>query len=277
MGSAGSILVVDDDAGVREALAAALASRYTVRTAATASAALDAITAQPYDLILLDHRLPDLAGTALLQIIKRFFPSTLVILMTGFGSEEVAIEALRGGARDYLRKPIDCRELYARVDALLAIRRAEPAPRHNPYVQAPEPTGSTTLPTPDVQAPDRARTILKALRYVDAHLDAALSLGAVAQAAGMSKYHFCRRFKACTGLHFREYLVRRRIARAKELLKTTGQTITDIFPEVGFKDMSHFGRVFKKLEGQLPSEFRRGIRGPFPCKAADPGQKNHLN
>ncbi|MBI4737044.1 MAG: response regulator [candidate division NC10 bacterium] len=107
MGSAGTILVVDDDAGVREALAAALAPRYAVQTVATASAALDAVSAHPFDLILLDHRLPDLAGTALLQIIKRFFPSTLVILMTGFGSEEVAIEALRGGARDYLRKPID--------------------------------------------------------------------------------------------------------------------------------------------------------------------------
>jgi len=277
MGSAGTILVVDDDAGVREALAAALSACYTVETVATASAALDALCTYPVDLILLDHRLPDLAGTDVLKLIKRFFPSILVILITGFGSEEVAIEALRSGARDYLRKPIDCRKLYARVDALLAMRGAEPARRHNPYVQPPELAGSGAVPAPAVQTPDRARTILKALRYVDAHLDTVLSLSVVARAAGMSKYHFCRRFKACTGLHFREYLVRRRIAKAKELLKTTGQTITDIFPEVGFKDMSHFGRVFKKLEGQLPSEFRRGIRGRLPRGPADPGQKNLLN
>ena len=277
MGSAGTILVVDDDAGVREALTAALAPRYAVQTAATASAALDSLSAHPFDLILLDHRLPDLAGTTLLQIIKRFFPSTLVILMTGFGSEEVAIEALRGGARDYLRKPIDCRQLYARIEALLAIRLAEPARRHHPYVQPPDLAGPGATPAPAAQTPDRARAIFKALRYVDAHLDSVLSLSVVARAAGMSKFHFCRRFKACTGLHFREYLLRRRIARAKELLKTTGQTITDIFPEVGFKDMSHFGRVFKKLEGQPPSEFRRSLRGRLPRDPADPGRKNLLN
>ena len=277
MGSAGTILVVDDDAGVREALAAALSARYTVETVATASAALDAVSTQPFDLILLDHRLPDLAGTTLLQIIKRFFPSTLVILMTGFGSEEVAIEALRSGARDYLRKPIDCGELYARVDALLAMRGAEPARRHNPYIQPPELATPGPAPAPAVQAPDRARAILKALRYVDAHLDTVLSLSVVARAAGMSKYHFCRRFKACTGLHFREHLLRQRIAKAKELLKTTGRSITDIFPEVGFKDMTHFGRVFKKLEGQLPSEFRRGIRDHLSGGAPSPDEKHLLN
>ena len=99
---------------------------------------------------------------------------------------------------------------------------------------------------------------------MDAHLDSTLRLEAVARAAGMSKFHFCRRFRACTGLSFREYLTRRRIARAKDLLKSTGRSITDIFPDVGFKDMTHFGRVFKKLEGQLPSEFRRRAGGDAP-------------
>lgn len=261
MGSAGTILVVDDDAGVREALAAALGPRYTVHTVATASAALDALCAYPIDLILLDHRLPDLAGTDVLKLIKRFFPSIFVILITGFGSEDVAVQALRGGARDYIRKPIDCGELQTRVAALLNIRRNGIERRQNPYVQEPTPAYPLALPEHHAQRGDLGPAILKAIRYIDAHLDGALSLAAVARAAGMSKYHFCRRFKACMGLHFREYLTRRRITRAKELLQTTGQTITDIFPEVGFKDMSHFGRVFKKLEGQLPSEFRRGIRG----------------
>lgn len=75
-----------------------------------------------------------------------------------------------------------------------------------------------------------------------------------------------------TGLTFREYLARRRIARAKELLRDKGRTITDIFRDVGFKDMTHFGRVFKKLEGQLPSEFRRRPGGSdLPRRSAAPG------
>ncbi len=257
MGSGCRILVVDDDPGVREAIEAALASDYTVRTVADAASALDAVCDRPFDLILLDYALPDLSGTAVLKLLKRFFPSTLVILITGLGSEEVAVEALRGGARDYIRKPVDYHELRARVAALLHLRRNGPERRQNPYLDAIDPANLPARPTPDAEIGDGERSVLRAIRYIDEHLDAGLSLSAVARAAGMSTSHFCRRFKSVTGIYFREYLARRRIARAKELLKDQGRTITDVVQEVGFKDMTHFGRVFKRLEGLLPSEFRR--------------------
>ena len=120
-----SIFVIDDDAGVREALEAALSPQYQVQTAATATAALETLASHHFDLILLDYQLPDLLGTSVLQTIKRSFPSTLVILMTGFGSEDVAIQAFRGGASDYLRKPIDFQDLLARIEALLTARGGE--------------------------------------------------------------------------------------------------------------------------------------------------------
>jgi YesN/AraC family two-component response regulator len=257
MASADSILVVDDDPAVCEAITSALASHYQVQAASTASAALDALCAKPFDLILLDHRLPDLSGTDVLRLVKRFFSSTIVILITGFGSEDIAVDAFRGGARDYLRKPIDCRELQARVALLLELRRGTER-RLNPFVQTTELPASGGPNGDDPETTDRARAIFRAIRHIEAHLDATLSLADVARVAGMSKFHFCRRFQAHTGQHFREFLARRRIERAKELLKTQGRTITDIFRDVGFKDMTHFGRVFKRLEGQLPSEFRRG-------------------
>lgn len=269
--SAGNILIVDDDLAVQEAIEAALQSHYTVHTAATASAAIDALCSQAFDLILLDNHLPDVTGTDFLKLIKRFFPSTLVVLVTGFGSEDVAVQALRGGARDYIRKPIGCREIQARIAALMEIRHAGTERRRNLFVQETDPAYLRTLPEHDPETADRVRAILKAIRHIDENLDADLSLTAVGRAAGMSKYHFCRCFKTCTGLHFREYVARRRIARAKELLKDTGRTITDVFRDVGFKDMSHFGRVFKKLEGQLPSEFRRRASGNIPRRLVPAG------
>jgi YesN/AraC family two-component response regulator len=277
MGTAGSLLIIDDDPGIQEALVAALSPTYQVHTAASASAALEALCAYPFDLILLDYRLPDLPGTSVLQVIKRFFPDTMVILMTGVGTEEVVIEALRGGARDYLRKPIDLRDLQARIARLLALRRVGTERRKHPPVQNPDPAVPWTVQTLPPESADRTRSVLRGLRYMDAHLDSTLRLEAVARAAGMSKYHFCRRFRACTGLSFREYLTRQRITRAKELLKTTGRSITDIFPDVGFKDMTHFGRVFKKLEGQLPSEFRRHGCGDPPRDPAHSSKNGRLN
>jgi len=272
-----SIFVIDDDAGVREALEAALSPRYQVQTAATATAALEILASHHFDLILLDYQLPDLLGTSVLQAIKRLFPSTLVVLMTGFGTEDVAIQALRGGASDYLRKPIDFQDLLTRIDALLTVRRGERGKRLNPYVQPGDPAAPWALPEADLKTDEQGRAILKALRYVDEHLDGGASLAAVARAAGMSKYHFCRRFRETTGLYFREYLARRRIARAKELLQGSNRTISEVFREVGFKDMTHFGRVFKRLEGQLPSEYRREIRDHRSHGASEPGERHLLN
>lgn len=257
----GSILVVDDDSAVREAIEFLLTPRYTVRTAENASAAMDAICSSYFDLILLDYRLPDVPGTDLLKIVKRFFPSTMVVLMTGFGSEEVAVEALRGGARDYIRKPIHPRELLARIARLFDLPRAAKERRHYPYVQQADSLLHSRPAAGDPEATDRARAILKAIRYIDENLGGDLTLDAVARAAGMSKFHFCRRFTACTGLRFRDYLTRRRIARAKDLFRDDGRTISDIAREVGFKDMTHFGRVFKRLERQVPSAYRRRADG----------------
>jgi len=255
MVTACSVLVVDDDPGVGEAISSALGAPYRVQTAMTATAALEVISSAPFDLVFLDYHLPDLPGTDVLCVIKRFFPSTLVILITGYGTEDLAVDAFRGGARDYLKKPFSYQQLHQRVAPLLALRQKSAERRQNPFVQvgwaSGEPNGD------DPETTHRARGILRAVRHIEANLEATLSLAEVARVAGMSKFHFCRRFRECTGQHFREFLARRRVERAKELLKRQGRTITDIFRDVGFKDMTHFARVFKRLEGELPSDFRR--------------------
>jgi DNA-binding NtrC family response regulator len=213
--SAGSILIVDDDHAVREAIGSLLAARYAVCAVASRAEAVEALSARDYDLVLLDHCLPDLPGTSLLKLIKRLFPSTMVVLITGYGSEEVAVEALRGGARDYLRKPIRPQDLSNRIASLFELRRAGLERRQNPYVSlhdSPVPAG-TPPEVPEVS--DRARGVLKAIQHINETLDAPINLDAVARAAGMSKFHFCRRFRLCPGLHFQESLTRRRIARAR--------------------------------------------------------------
>ena len=250
----GRILVVDDDTMLAEAVAAGLGRRYAVRCAGTGAEALATICETSFDLILLDQRLPDLLGADLLPVIKRFFPATTVVLMTGQGSEEVAIEALRGGARDYLKKPFSLQELRARVDALFAARR-QGVERRRIASTAPQ-DGRPAEGWPDAD-PDRSRSILRAVHHIERHLNDPLTLDAVARIAGMSRFHFCRKFRKTTGVSFRTFLLRTRIARAKELLRDRRRSIEDVGHEVGFRDLTHFGRVFQKFEEMLPSEFRR--------------------
>lgn len=95
------------------------------------------------------------------------------------------------------------------------------------------------------------------LHHIEAHLDAPLSLDGVAQLAGMSRFHFCRQFRKATGHSFHAFLLRKRIVRAKELLRDGTRPIEDVSVAVGFRDASHFDRVFRKIAYILPSEFRR--------------------
>ena len=104
---AGKILVVDDDADMRGLLSDVLESEgYQVGTAESGEKALQALAEEQYDLVLTDLRMKGMQGTALLSEIKHRYPDTGVILMTAFGTVETAIEAMKGGAMDYLIKPV---------------------------------------------------------------------------------------------------------------------------------------------------------------------------
>jgi YesN/AraC family two-component response regulator len=243
------ILIVDDDLPFLEVLHDALAPRYDVLTTPSGAAALDLIAQHPPDLVLLDYALPDIPGLAVLRTIKKRFPSVIVILITGFGSEHVSVEAFRAGAREYLKKPFPLDDLLARVEGLLALRE-HPSEARTPILLHPSPAGAEPARRP------RAAGLQRAIALIDAGLDTTLTLDQVAREAGMSRCHFCRAFKASTGLTFREFLTRRRVTRASELLLDASRTVTDVCFEVGFNDATHFGRVFRKLTGHPPSLYR---------------------
>ena len=99
--------------------------------------------------------------------------------------------------------------------------------------------------------------IRKVVEYVDANLDARITIDGLAVAAGLSRSHFCYLFKTETGLSPLRYIKRRRIERARELLATTRLSESEIRSIVGFPDRSHFTREFKKVFGVTPVEYRR--------------------
>lgn len=81
-------------------------------------------------------------------------------------------------------------------------------------------------------------------------------LSRLARESGLSLRNFNRLFLGATGLTPKNYLMRRRVARAKELLKESQLTVTDIAMEVGYQSLSKFIETFKRFEGVLPSDFR---------------------
>lgn len=114
-----TVLVVDDEAGPRDALKVILRPFFNIRSAENAKTALDILNEQPIDLITLDQKLPDRQGIDLLQDIKQEHAETEVIIITGYGSLKSAMEGIRYGAAGYLLKPFNVTELITLINQTL--------------------------------------------------------------------------------------------------------------------------------------------------------------
>lgn len=120
----GSLLVVDDDAPLLESIAEYLRSLgHRTETALTARDAMNRMKEYPFDLVICDVNLPDQDGFALLEWSRQAVPDSQVILLTGFGTIESAVDAIRLGAFDYLTKPIIDDELNFSIERALGQRR----------------------------------------------------------------------------------------------------------------------------------------------------------
>src|SRR5262249_31339265 len=103
----GRVLVVDDDLALLQALSETLQLRMpalAVETTASSPAALDQLSATDYDAIVADIKMPDMDGIELLKRIREVRPDTPTLLITGHGEHDLAVQALRGGAHDYVQK-----------------------------------------------------------------------------------------------------------------------------------------------------------------------------
>lgn len=98
--------------------------------------------------------------------------------------------------------------------------------------------------------------IARAKQYIADHQNEELSLDQVAKSVHTSKFYFCKMFKKATGINFTDYLSRVRTERAKHLLLNRNLRISEIAYEVGFQSLTHFNRVFKRILGQSPTDYR---------------------
>lgn len=96
----------------------------------------------------------------------------------------------------------------------------------------------------------------RVVQYVDEHLGAKITLQELATIAGLSRMHFAAQFRAAMGLRPHEYLLKRRIERAEELLKRAEVSLVEVALTVGFQTQAHFTTVFKRFAGDTPYQWR---------------------
>jgi two-component system response regulator YesN len=189
------------------------------------------------DLVLLDHT-SDNPCKDLLEVVRSTAPSVPAIIMTAEGSEELAVNVFKCGARDYLKKPFTVHALQQSIYAALGGKgRADRVP-FNPL----------------------SKGIQNAIGYITANYSLPLNLARVAHEAGMSVSSFERTFKKTLGITFSMYLNKVRIGRAIQMLEQDGRfSISEIAYACGFKDHSYFTKMFKRFTKTSPREFKRAL------------------
>jgi DNA-binding NtrC family response regulator len=118
------ILLAEDDARTREGLSRAITREgYRALGAASGAEALAVLSKEPVDLLLTDLRMPGIDGMTLLERVRADFPATVVVIVTGYATVDVAVQAMRNGAYDFLTKPIQLDKLDVLVKHALEARR----------------------------------------------------------------------------------------------------------------------------------------------------------
>lgn len=210
------------------------------------------------DLVLLDAGSDPASALELLHQIKSSLPALPVIFLTETGSEELAVNAFRLGARDYLRRPFDVVRLKARVDHFLALRRRGGESRVCVPLDE-DLLGPVQEKDEDPYIPPN---ILRVLAHLEAHLQENLSLEAMAREAGLSPNHFCRTFRKLLGMSPMRFVCYQRVQKAKRLLQRDDLNISAVAEKAGFGNLNNLSRWFRVFEGTTPSRYRSTRQKP---------------
>lgn len=232
------ILLVDDDREFRAEFKECL-DRYDILEAVNGEDALR-ILKKPneIDLVILDVKMPGPGGTEVLEEIKKIDPDLGIIMLTGHSSEDIAIEALKGRADDYLEKPADIKAITEAIERLLEKRSG----------------------AGDVAAMDIKGKMEKVKRFVERNCYKKISLEDAAQSVCLSPKYLSRIFKEQTRKTFGQFKLGIKNEKAKELLVSAGYNVNQISYKLGYENTESFIRQFKKHTDMTPTEYRKKAR-----------------
>jgi CheY-like chemotaxis protein/nitrogen-specific signal transduction histidine kinase len=248
-----TLLLVEDNPDVVEFLTACLKQQYNLEFAFNGRAGIEKALQHIPDLVVSDVMMPEKDGFELCQTLKDDERTSHIpiILLTAKAGVEHRIAGLKRGADAYLSKPFHQEELLATLANLLELRRKLQARyAQTLYEPAPAPAGRA--------APDPEDAFLQKIRaVVEANLgDDNFESANLEQALAMSRSQIFRKVKALTG-HSPSIFIRSiRLHKGRQLLQTTGKTVSEIAFEVGFSSVKYFSDAFVKEFGIRPTEVR---------------------
>ncbi|WP_139187854.1 response regulator transcription factor [Bacillus tuaregi] len=250
-----NIVVVDDEPTTRQGLQRTLErwnnGEFTIHTATSGKEVLQLAKEKRIHILLSDIRMPEMTGLQLLKNIKEMGINPVVIVISAYSEFEYAQEAIRLGVVNYLLKPVGKKKLIDAVED--AVQVLEKQLR----VGVIEKVVDEKIADANTKIDSTKDTIRAAIAYIDQHLKHEINQKDVAGHIHLNPSYFSVLFKEQVKLTFSEYVTRRRIQRAKELMISTNLPINEIAEEVGYKTSKYFIKLFKENEGVTPSAYRK--------------------
>lgn len=221
--------------------------------------ALPAVEQWQPDFVCVDYDYPDRIRLRAIPLLRRRYPDLPLLMLTEYHSEALAVWAFRHRVWDYRVKPLTEDTLSRLVD-VLAGGEALPQPHGWPAKAIPPdliaPSGQ--LRKPLVAAPRTA----PAVAYVSEHYAEAVRIQTVARLCQLSASEFSRTFHQEHGTSFRRFLLNYRIAMARDFLAEPQASVSQVAYAVGFNDLSHFGRMFRRLVGEPATHYQQRLYDP---------------
>lgn len=235
-----TVLIVDDNADIRAYLRTILQDKYQICEAADGKQGLALANEIVPDLIVSDVMMPVMNGLEFCQRIKSGTATSHipVILLTARALNHHQIEGFESGADAYITKPFSSELLLVRINNLLKSRMKLKDLFGHKETKAPEDP-----------------FLLKFRNYIEANLtDSDLNVETIGAELGLSRVQLYRKVKALTGQSPVELLRTARLKKGRQLLQTTGKTVSEVAYEVGFTAPSYFTKCFKDEFGISPSD-----------------------
>ena len=235
------LLICEDESLERKALNLIIQRHYPnihlVGSATTGFEAIKLAHQHLPDIILMDIDMPQCNGLDAQKEICNFLPNVNTVIITAYNEFNYAQQAIKCGVTDFLLKPIAPNDLYNCLDKILGSMKKKDT--------------SPTVP------PKYTDYIQEILNYIDYHFLDDLNLSDLACEFNLNEKYLSRYFKQKTGTSFTEYIIKLKIERSKNMLKFSDAPIYEIAADLNFNDASYFTKVFQKLEGISPSQYRK--------------------
>ena len=271
------VLLADDEQIERMALAKRLKRHFCgsldISEAVNGAEALETFKREKSQIVVMDISMPEMNGVEAAEHIRSLDENCIIIFLTAYDEFSYAKRAIVIRALDYLLKPCEEDELVAVMEEAMRLtdKRLNVSGVPSPGVPSPG-VPSPGVPSPDIRREEHAEAmprddgdgrlaqVAETIReYIRNNYMKEISMQDAARMMNYSDAYFCKLFKQCFHKNFTSYLTEFRVAEAKKMLEEPTVNVKEIGKAVGYADSNYFAKVFKRITGQSPTEYRMVI------------------